>query len=203
MQQRPRPASCRARVVRGTVRAMSDAPAPAPAAPPQHPDEPGGSRAPQRRNYAAAIYGLILVDSVLAVYREEATTIGAGTVAATVLVTSLVFWLAHVYAELLAFRIDNRRAPAWSDWVAAMRYEWPIVSASFAPIAALMLGVFEVISDKKSVTLALLICFGELGAFGLQSARRGGASGAVAWGSCAVALLLGVIIVGLKVLVQH
>ncbi len=180
---------------------MSDAPAPDQAA--QHPDQPGGSREPRGTNYAAAIYGLILVDSVLAVYREEASSIGASTVAITVLVTALVFWLAHVYAELLAFRIEQRRPPGWSDALAAMRYEWPIVQATWAPILALLLGVVDLISDKKAVTLALLVCFAELGGLGLESARRGGATGAVVWVSGAVALLLGVIVVGLKVVVQH
>jgi len=169
----------------------------------QHADEPGGSRDRRGTNYAGAIYGLILVDSVLAVYREEATTIGAGTVAATVLVTSIVFWIAHVYSELLAFRIDHRRSPGWSDWLVAMRYEWPIVQATWAPILALMLGVLDVISDKKAVTLALIVCFAELGALGVESARRGGATGLVAWGSGAIALLLGLLIVSLKVVVQH
>ncbi|HVN62188.1 MAG TPA: hypothetical protein VMT59_13055 [Gaiellaceae bacterium] len=166
-----------------------------------HPDEPGVHH--RRRNYAAAIYGLILADSVLAVYREEASSVGASTVAVTVLGTSLVFWLAHVYAELLAFRIDHRRSPAWPDALAAMRYEWPIVQASGLPVLALLLGVFDIISDKKAVTLALLVCFAELGGLGLESARSGGASGLVAWVSGLIALLLGAVVVGLKVVVQH
>ncbi len=169
---------------------------------PPHPDEPGRRRA-RSKNYAAAIYGLILVDSVLAVYREEASSIGAGTVAATVFVTSLVFWLAHVYAELLAFRIEHGRPPRWPDWLDAMRYEWPIVQSTWAPILALLLGIADIISDKKAVTLALIVCFAELGALGLESARRGGATGAVAWASGAVALLLGGLVVFLKVVVQH
>jgi hypothetical protein len=172
--------------------------------PQPHPDEPGTSRATQRRtNYAAAIYGLILVDSVLAVYREEASSVGADTVAATVLVTALVFWLAHVYAELLAFRIEEGRSPTWADAKQAMRYQWPIVNATGLPLLALLLGVVGLIPDKAAVTLALIVCFVELGGLGLESARRGGATGAVAWLSGAIALLLGVVVVGLKVIVQH
>ncbi len=47
------------------------------------------------------IYGLILAVSVIAVSREYEST-NAGTIAVTVLVTGVVFWLAHVYARILS-----------------------------------------------------------------------------------------------------
>ena len=46
-----------------------------------------------------AIYGLILAASVIAVSAEYATS-NAGLVGVTVLVTGVVFWLAHVYARV-------------------------------------------------------------------------------------------------------
>ena len=48
-----------------------------------------------------AIYGLILATSVIAVSREYDAT-NAGRIGVTVLVTGIVFWLAHVYARVLA-----------------------------------------------------------------------------------------------------
>ena len=47
------------------------------------------------------IYGLILAVSVIAVSREYEST-NAGTIAVTVLVTGVVFWLAHGYARILS-----------------------------------------------------------------------------------------------------
>ncbi len=55
-----------------------------------------------------AIYGLILATSVIAVSREYDAS-NAGLVGVTVLVTGIVFWLAHVYARVLAESITRRR----------------------------------------------------------------------------------------------
>ena len=55
-----------------------------------------------------AIYGLILATSVIAVSREYDSS-NAGVVAVTVLVTGIVFWLAHVYARVLATSIAQHR----------------------------------------------------------------------------------------------
>jgi hypothetical protein len=62
-----------------------------------------------------AIYGLILATSVIAVSREYDSS-NAGLVGVTVLVTGLVFWLAHVYARVLAGSIARGspgRSQAW------------------------------------------------------------------------------------------
>src|SRR5829696_2966170 len=53
-----------------------------------------------------AIYGLILATSVIAVSREYDSS-NAGRIGVTVLVTGVVFWLAHVYARVLARTITQ------------------------------------------------------------------------------------------------
>ena len=61
-----------------------------------------------------AIYGLVLATSVIAVSREYDSS-NAGLIGVSVLVTGVVFWLAHVYARVLAgFDHPPRRAGrAW------------------------------------------------------------------------------------------
>ena len=53
-----------------------------------------------------AIYGLILATSVIAVSAEYDSS-NAGLIGVSVLVTGVVFWLAHVYARVLAGSITN------------------------------------------------------------------------------------------------
>ena len=63
------------------------------------------------------IYGLILAMSVIAVSAEHDSS-DAGRVAAAVLVTALVFWLAHVYAHLLGFGVSEERRLTRAAFVA-------------------------------------------------------------------------------------
>ena len=57
---------------------------------------------------AEAVYGLILATSVIAVSREYDSS-NAGRIGVTVLVTAVVFWLAHVYARGLAESLRHHR----------------------------------------------------------------------------------------------
>src|SRR5215218_516874 len=79
-----------------------------------------------------AIYGLILATSVIAVSREYDPS-NAGRVGVTVLVTGLVFWLAHVYARVLAGSIVQRRMLKRFEVRDVFRHDWPLVEAT-APL---------------------------------------------------------------------
>ena len=61
-----------------------------------------------------AIYGLILAMSVIAVSAEYSSS-NAGLVGVTVLVTGVVFWLAHVYARVLAGSVTHHRMLSRSE----------------------------------------------------------------------------------------
>ena len=65
---------------------------------------------------AEAVYGLILATSVIAVSRAYAPT-NAGLIGVTVLVTGVVFWLAHVYARVLAWSVTRQRLLTRSEVV--------------------------------------------------------------------------------------
>ena len=66
----------------------------------------GGAQTPAERNYAPAIYGSLLVTGLVAVqWRSDASTDG---IALSVVVTVIVFWLTHVWSEVVNARVRGR-----------------------------------------------------------------------------------------------
>jgi hypothetical protein len=148
-----------------------------------------------------AIYGLILATSVIAVSREYDAS-NAGRVGVTVLVTGLVFWLAHVYARVLAGAIAQRRMLNRSEVGDVFRHDWPLVEATAPLVFVLALGVLDVLPDKAAILAATLTALVELAAAGAYAART---SGAGPWGtivSAVIAVALGSAVVLLKALVH-
>ena len=148
-----------------------------------------------------AIYGLILAMSVIAVSAEYASS-NAGLVAVTVLVTGVVFWLAHVYARVLAGSLTTHRTPNRSEVRDAIRHDWPLVEVTIPLVLILALGALDVVADKTAVLAATLAVLVELVAAGAYAAR---ASGAGLFGTLASALIAGALgsaVVLLKALVH-
>ena len=148
-----------------------------------------------------AIYGLILATSVIAVSAEYDSS-NAGLVGVTVLVTGVVFWLAHVYARVLAGSITHHRMLNRSEVRAVLRHDWPLVEVTVPLVLILALGVLDVVGDKTAILAATLAALVELAAAGAYSARASGA--ALRWTvlSALVAVSLGSAVVLLKTLVH-
>ena len=148
-----------------------------------------------------AIYGLILATSVIAVSREYDSS-NAGLVAVTVLVTGVVFWLAHVYARVLATSIEHHRMLSRSEVREVLRHDWPLVEATIPLLLILALGALDIVSDKASILAAMLAALVELAFAGAYAARlRGSGVGGAAL-SAAIAVALGSAVVLLKVFVH-
>jgi Na+-driven multidrug efflux pump len=58
----------------------------------------------------------------------------------SVVVTLLVYWLAEEYAEVLGEQAAGGRLPGWAYIRGALVATWPMVSASFVPLMALVLA---------------------------------------------------------------
>lgn len=116
-----------------------------------------------------AIYGLILVSGMILVsgLHEDASF----SVLLTVIVTVLVFWLAHVYAGTLA-RFSGRLGGgnlAHAISHAIRRSKGLLISAVF-PIAVLTLGTVGLIDDYEAIWGALwanTVVLGVLGWIGV------------------------------------
>jgi hypothetical protein len=120
---------------------------------------------------ARAIYGTILVTAVVAALSEDedANPLEIGL---AVLATSLVFWLAHVYASMLATSVGGRLTFAHARELAME--EWPLVQSSALPIAALLLAPVGVVSDYTAESLAIGVGLATLFLWGLLFGRRQG-----------------------------
>ena len=148
-----------------------------------------------------AIYGLILATSVIAVSREYDAS-NAGRIGVTVLVTGVVFWLAHVYARVLAGSVTQHRRLSRLEVREVLRHDWPLVEVTVPLVLILSLGALDVMSDRAAILAAMLAALVELAAAGAYAARKSGAGLAGTVVSALIAVTLGSAVVLLKALVH-
>ncbi|KQP01482.1 hypothetical protein [Leifsonia sp. Leaf264] len=149
-----------------------------------------------------AVYGLILVSGMIVL---SGTTTGTSVDALiTVIVTVLIFFAAHVYADTLArLAASAGQSGIRASLLAAIKQSSGLLAASVIPIAILTLGTTDVVEDRTAIWLALIANTVLLGALGWIAVAR--------WSSHWTARVLGALITAsfggalilLKVLVPH
>ena len=159
-------------------------------------------RAAMGERLGGFIYGTIIALAVL-VAGAKAYPHDAGHIAALVAITSVVFWLAHVYAHSLGHSVAEDEHLSWAELRHIARREGAIVEAALPLLAALMLGAFGLISTRAAVWLAFGLGLAVLAVQGVVFARveRLGLLGTLV--VVTANLGLGVLLVGLKLLVSH
>jgi hypothetical protein len=165
----------------------------------------GSARAaPERRpsDYTGAIYGSLLAASVVAGTSPGRTPPQPVELIVVLLATGIVFWLAHVFAQLGGDRLAGS-FQSWNEVRVAAAREWPIVQAAVPPALAAGIGALLGLSDSGAAWLALLVAVAGQLAWALYAAARAGATRRVMIASGAVNLVLGLLIVLLKVAVSH
>jgi hypothetical protein len=143
------------------------------------------------RRLALAIYGLIVSASAMA---ASAGLDAAFPVAGATFVTVLVYWLAERYAEVVGLRIRGRLHSVRQ----VLREGWPLVEASYAPLAVLLASVLLGASVGLAVDLALLVTTCLLVGLGWSAGRASGLTGTRLLLAAGFNGLLGMILVGLK-----
>ena len=150
------------------------------------------------RNLQGAIYGTILALSVTAVASAKESD---WQVLLSVATTSLVFSLVHVYAGVLAARLE-RQAP----FREAIRHEgareWPLVQAAVPVMVPLFLGAVDLIGDSTAYWLALVVGVIVLAGFGARLVRQEEGSTLAVIVVSAINVAVGLSFVLLKVLVH-
>ncbi len=89
------------------------------------------------RRRAAGIYGAIITAAILDTAGGHLPT---AALVVSVVVTLLVYWLAEEYAELVGEQVQGGRLPGREHILGALAATWPMVSASFLPLLALVLA---------------------------------------------------------------
>ncbi|MFJ2750111.1 hypothetical protein [Streptomyces sp. NPDC087297] len=158
------------------------------------------ARRERRGDYTGAVYGSLLAASVV---------VGAGTLGpyprlqlvVLLLSTGVVFWAAHVFSRLFGARMVNRLS--WAVIRSEAREERPIIEAAVPPAIAAAISPWFGLGPQGVAWLALLVALvGQVG-WATLAASRAGASRRLMLMAGAINLFLGLLIVLLKVGLQH
>jgi hypothetical protein len=93
---------------------------------------------PKEIRYGAAVSGSFLVASVVGVAFEAGESARAMT--ASAFGSSLIFWLAHAWSEVVGERVAAGEAFRPRDILVIARREWPLVQAALLPTVLLALA---------------------------------------------------------------
>ncbi|MER5478221.1 hypothetical protein ABT026_14785 [Streptomyces sp. NPDC002734] len=153
-----------------------------------------------RQDYTGGIHGSLLAASVV---------IGAGSLGRfprlhlvlLLLLTGVVFWTAHVHAQLFGARLA-RHAPDRRTVLHVCREEWPIVKAAVPPAAAVAVGGLLGLDVQGSLWLAVSVAVAGQVGWSVAAARSAGAPWRLVAVTASVNLLLGLLIISFKVILK-
>jgi hypothetical protein len=161
-------------------------------------DEPAAKNLGRRR--AAGIYGAIITAAILDTAGGHLPTL---PLVVAVVVTLVVYWLAEEYAELLGEQAGNGRLPSRAAILGALAATWPMVSASFLPLLALLVARLAGASAGAAANIGLVAAIVLLTFHGWSAGRAAQLHGRALILATSVALALGLVMIGLKDLVLN
>ncbi len=155
------------------------------------------ARAAGRRR-AAGIYGAIITASIMTTAGDSLAT---AALAVSVLITLVVYWLAEQYAEVLGEQTTGGHLPTLEHIRTALAGSWPIVSASFVPLVALLAARLTGATASTAATVGVATAVVLLTFHGWAAGRGADLRGWKLAAATSVAAALGLIMVALKNLV--
>ncbi|HEX5858682.1 MAG TPA: hypothetical protein VFY91_11295 [Microbacterium sp.] len=123
-----------------------------------------------------SVYGVILVSGMIVVAGTHDST--SWEVFWTVVITVVVFWLAHVYAGTVAHHgLDQGRLLGLREsFSEAVAHSWGLLASALIPCLILLLGATEAVPDYLAIWFALWAGVLVLAILGyIAFARRGAA----------------------------
>lgn len=123
-----------------------------------------------------SVYGVILVSGMIVVSATHDST--SWEVFWTVVVTVIVFWLAHVYAGTVAHHgLDQGRVLGIREsFSEAVTHSWGLLASALIPSFILLLGATEAVPDYVAIWMALWAGVLVLAILGYIAFARRGAS---------------------------
>jgi hypothetical protein len=155
-------------------------------------------------NLAGSLYGTVLVTSV-PVTSVPATFEGSepvGLIITAVLVTTLVFELAHAWARALAESGAARRPLDIHTLRRSIRHELSIVEAALPAALVLLFAGLDVYSTETALWIAVLVNVGLLFTWGAGLRQLSGGTSLQTLSAGLASMSLGLVLIGLKVLVH-
>ncbi len=153
-------------------------------------------------NIAGAVYGTILVTSVIAAASGE-EGLPLWTMSLTVIVTVVVFWLAHVYSQALAHSVSTGIRITGSELRGLAVHEWPLLQSAILPLLFVVLGAAGLFERATALWLAVGSGVASLVVWGFIYARREGLGPGGTLASVSVNAAFGLAVVALKAAVSH
>ena len=150
------------------------------------------------RRRAAGIYGAIITAAIIAASGGNLPT---DALVVAVVVTLLVYWVAEEYAEVVGEQAEGGRLPTWASIRGMLVATWPMVSASYAPLLALVLARLAGASSLTAANVGLGVAVAVLTLHGWWAARAAQLHGRRLLLSTALAAALGIAMILLKDLV--
>lgn len=133
---------------------------------------------------------------------NTASSKSLGEIALTMFVTGAVFWLAHVYANVLERRLRARRRLTRAEIREELDEEWPLVGVGVLPMALLAAGALFDARRATMLWVVTIICLAELALVGIVIGRRSGYGVRDTLVVVLANLAMGLVVVSLKVLVH-
>jgi hypothetical protein len=106
------------------------------------------------RRRAAGIYGAIVTAAILDTVGGHASTT---VLVISVVVTLLVYWIAEEYAEVLGEHTAGGRLPSRASIQGALVATWPMVTASYLPLLAVVLATLAGASALTAANVGLVM----------------------------------------------
>lgn len=160
----------------------------------QRPEAPPGHR---HADFTSAVYGSVVAGTVIV----SAGPIPAIGLSVLLVVSGVVFWLAHVYAIAVANVHGGWELGAIRK---GLREEWPVAFAAIPPaLAALTAAVFQDISLADGAWIALVVAIVEQQVWGYAAVRRSNLAGLAVVRTITLNVVIGLVVVGLKFAVGH
>lgn len=149
-----------------------------------------------------AIYGLILVSGMIVVSNSLVGT--SANALLTVVVTVIVFFIAHVYAGSLARLAATDGAAGFFPSVrASARHSVGMLVAAVPPLVILLLGTTRVFPDDTAIWTALIVDTVLLGILGWFAVARWTKHVWPRFASALITATFGLVLVALKAFIHH
>lgn len=151
------------------------------------------SRHHRAERIANGIYGTIITAATMSVVSDKRWD-EPFTTSAQVLVTVVVFWLAHSFAQGVAVRATAESSVEHGDVIRDLRATWPMVAAAFPLLAPMVLVGLDVFTYNTGLWVSYGLAVAILGSWGLVIGKRRrlgrGATAKLVLASGALGLLL-------------
>jgi hypothetical protein len=149
-----------------------------------------------RGNAAGVVYGIIAVGALMAA--ESGRHESYVDLVASALVATMLYWLAHAYADLLGRRLASGERLTAGTLARALAHDWAIVRGAALPLLALVIAWTAGASQEAGVTAALRTAVVAVVLFELIAGMRAKSTAGELLVRAAVGVTMGLAILALK-----